>query len=298
MSDDDFSVAFHIGPHKTASSHLQQSLLLAADDLADVGVRYYGPEHFRLPGRTIPALFGLRKKRGPGRTKRPANEQLALMRKGAGRLVLSEENYIGDLSFSAAQVRGMRYPKAANSLAVLTAALDCPVDLFLCLRNPASLINSVYSQMLYGQRIASPAQFKALNPLESVNWTEFVARVRAVPGVRQVTVWMYEDYNVLFPKIISALVGDQHAARVPPVAGVIHPGLSSAAVAEILHRHAQGDTVGLADMARRILSVQDGYPPYDGYSVGEHAAADSAYANQVAQIAAMPGVTLLSSAGV
>ncbi|MGB1209735.1 MAG: hypothetical protein ACPG7W_11160, partial [Paracoccaceae bacterium] len=85
-------ITFHIGVHKTATSHLQRSLLRASDSLAAHGVRYYGPDHLRLPGRSLPTLFGFRTDRAA--PKRPPEEQVALLRKDGRKIVFSEENFI------------------------------------------------------------------------------------------------------------------------------------------------------------------------------------------------------------
>jgi hypothetical protein len=41
------------------------------------------------------------------------------------------------------------------------------------------------------------------------------------------------------------------------------------------------------------LPVEDGFPPFDGFTAAEHAAADAAYVAQVTAIGAIRGVTLL-----
>ncbi|MEL6685770.1 MAG: hypothetical protein AAFQ00_10775, partial [Pseudomonadota bacterium] len=107
MTDHPLSIAFHIGAHKTATSHLQRSLLRAGDALAAAGVRYYGPDYFRLPGHSIQALFGFRPGTKGGGAMRPAAEQLALLQQDGHRIVLSEENFIGPLNQP--HGRGMRH---------------------------------------------------------------------------------------------------------------------------------------------------------------------------------------------
>ena len=176
MPADDFSIAFHIGAHKTATSHLQRSLQRSSDDLAARGVQYYGPDHFRLPGRTISALFGLRPRTGAGRSKRSPQDQLALMRKGADRIVFSEENFIGTLAHTISRDIEFGYPSANIKIAQLARALGKPIDLFLCVRNPTALINSVYSQLLRGNKIMPFDAFKAMVPMARGDWADLVTR--------------------------------------------------------------------------------------------------------------------------
>ena len=45
------------------------------------------------------------------------------------------------------------------------------------------------------------AQYRKINPTESVDWADLVARLRAAAGVGQLVVWCYEDYAVHFAAI-------------------------------------------------------------------------------------------------
>ncbi len=293
MTSEDFTVAFHIGAHKTATSHLQRSLLSAADALAEAGVRYYGPEYFRLPGRSINALFGSNEAERPRAPRRPVEDQLRLMRKGAQRLVLSEENFVGVLNSPRRHALTQRYPNAAPRITALAATLGREIDVFLSVRRPTAFINSAYCQMLMGGRVMPMARYKEINPLATVDWLDLVTRLRATPGVGALTVWRYEDYAQLFPEVCHHLVGAAHADLVHPLTRRIHVGLSSPAVAEVLHRHADHDAKDLGYGARRLLPVEDGYPPFDGFDAAAHAAGDAGYAAQMAAIAAMEDVRFL-----
>jgi hypothetical protein len=286
MPSDDFSIAFHIGVHKTATSHLQRSLLLASDDLANQGVRYYGPDHFRLPGRTISALFGLRERRA----KRPPQDQLTLMRKSADRIVFSEENFIGTLAHTISRDIEFGYPNANIKIARLARALDRPIDLFLCLRNPTAMINSVYSQLLRGNKIMPFDTFKAMVPMARGDWADLVTRLRETPGVGHLVVWTYEDYVALFDEICMEMLG----TCISPVAHHVNPRLSAEAVAQILASYDADSSGDLAKDAAKAFPVEQGFARFDGFSDREHDFADMAYRAQVDAIREMSGVTLLS----
>ncbi|MDO6591140.1 hypothetical protein DS901_16855 [Loktanella sp. D2R18] len=288
MSSDDFRIAFHIGAHKTATSHLQRSLLRASDELVEQGVRYYGPDHFRLPGRTISALFGLRERRA----KRPPQDQLALMRKGADRIVFSEENFIGTLAHTISRDIEFGYPNANIKIAQLSRALGKPIDLFLSVRNPTAMINSIYSQLLRGNKILDFEDFKAMVPMTRGDWADLVTRLRETPGVGRLVVWTYEDYTALFDDICLAMLGTQ----ITPVAHHVNPRLSAQAVAQILAQNDAGMQGELAKDAANAFPVENGFARFDGFSDREHDFADMAYRAQVDAIREMPGVTLLSQA--
>lgn len=287
MPHPDFSVAFHIGAHKTATSHLQRSIAAHSDALFAAGTAYLGPDHLRLPGQSVAALFGLK----PGRT--GLSDLIMALRNDIRHLALSEENYIGALNSPRRKPVVHRYPEAAGRVDAVAQSLGQKIDVLLGIRRPTAFINSAYCQQIMGGRIMRMAQYRQINPLSSVDWADIVARLRTMPGIGQVTVWCHEDYATHFAAICTALLGPAAAGHVVPLNKRIHAGLSAAAVAEVLHRHDQQQGGDLGFAARRLLPVSHGYPPFDGFTLAEHAAGDAAYRSQISAIAAMPCVTLL-----
>jgi hypothetical protein len=253
------------------------------------GVRYYGPENFRLPGRTIPARFGLR----PQKTTRSPAEQLALLRKDGHRVLLSEENYIGSLNPQQGYAKSVRYGDASAKISALAAAIGQDIDVFMSVRRPTAFINSAYCQLLMGGQVMPMAKYQKRHPLSSVNWLDLVRRVRTAPGVGRVVVWRYEDYAPLFEQIAAELVGAGPAHHVKPVTRHIHRGLSAAAVAEVLSRDETetNDQIGMT--ARKKMPISEDYPAFDGFDPDAHVMGDAAYSAQLKGIAALDGVTLL-----
>ena len=294
LPTDDFSIAFHIGAHKTATSHLQRSLREASDCLADAGVRYYGPTYFRLPGRSIQRLFGLVPLKETDQRRSP-QDQLALMRKDGHRLVLSEENYTGVLNSPRRREVKMRYPYAAHRMNALAQAMDIEgLEVFLGIRHPARYLNSAYGQQLLGGRLMTFERYRKINPLSSVNWLSLAKRLNRAKGIKRLTVWRYEDYVPLFPRICAAMVGCDAANLVKPLPRRIHVGLSADAVHEV---HQSDNKLPLnrqANFARKHFPVSDQHPAFDGFTLGEYAAADVAYDNQTTGIKALSGVTFLT----
>jgi hypothetical protein len=293
MTSPEFTVAFHIGAHKTATTHLQRSLLKASEPLIAAGVRFYGPSHFRLPGRSVAALFGLKGEAPQEPSKRTPKEQLALMRKDAQRLVFSEENYIGVLNGPRRLAVTERYPFAGARITGLAVAIERPVDVLIGIRRPTGFLNSAYCQMLMGGRVMPLQKYKQINPVESVDWLDLIKRLRAADGVGSLTVWRHEDYAQLFGQICSSVVGPENAHLVRPLARRIHESLSAEAVAEMLRRDAVGDTEQMGFALRKMLPVGQDHRAFDGFDAGEHAKGDAAYAGQAGAIAKLPGVTFL-----
>ncbi|ART99561.1 hypothetical protein [Yoonia vestfoldensis] len=280
------SVAFHIGAHKTATSHLQRSIGAEADALAAQGVHWFGPRYLRKWDQTLPDLARL----NDGHA---LSGPLGSLLQTAQRVVLSEENHIGVLNDPRRKPVTCRYPKAAQRIGAVAQGLGRDIDVFLAIRQPTRFVNAAYCQQLMGGKVIPMAQYRKINPLQSVDWADLVARLRAASGVGRLVVWCYEDYATHFNAICAGLLGPAAAALVRPIAHHIHRSLSAAAVAEILHRHALGGSGDLGVGLRGLLPVEDGYPPFDGFTRAEHAAGDASYRAQIAAIGAMPGVTLL-----
>lgn len=288
------TICFHIGAHKTATTHLQVSLETAADSFAAHGVRYLGPERFRLPGQSLQALFGLELGKPRAAPKRDAVAQLAALAKGADRLVISEENFIGPLNFPKGGGMRLRYKTAADRIAALTAALGQEVSLFLAIRQPTTFLNSAYCQALLGGQAIPVVPYLKRNPLSSVDWLALARGLAETHGVKDITVWRYEDYRALFPHIVTALIGNEAAPAVTPHDRQINKGLSMQAVAEVLHRANDAEIDVPASVARHLLSTDMGFAPFDAFAPDDHAASAAEYAVQWAAMADIPKVTRLS----
>ena len=281
-------IVLHLGAHKTATTHLQHSLIAHRIPLWEDGIRTYMPPHLRGDDQSLEARFDLPINRkvtgaGPG-----AEEVRAGLIGNARRLLVSEENFIGVLQTRKGRVRLPLYPRARQRLTMLIPVLAPAqgVDLCLAIREPARFLNSAYGQVLMGGHAITPDVFKADNPLGAVDWVDVIARLRDTPGVNRLTVWRHEDYRDLFPAIAGVLLGDT-PVPVAPVGEVIHPGLSRDAV-----DHALGGA-GDATAARARFPVGADHPPFDAFTAKERDLSREFYAAQIAEIAALPGVDLL-----
>ena len=283
------SIGLHVGVHKTATTHLQRSVATvpATQALDEAGVRFCGPRQFRWGAPSLFTRFGI-----PVRPhgKRAAADPAALdaLCGDARRLVLSEENFIGTPGNRRGALHRPLYPDAARRVAAL-AARTGPLDLFVAIRQPSTWANSTFAQMLQGGTVVPVEQFILRNPLTGVDWVDLVDRLRGAAGVRSLTLWRYEDYRALFPQICTAMLGPV-GARLRPLAGQAHPGMSAAAAQAILAGGALAPDAVEA-MARYPLSAD--HPKLDIYDAETHALSAEDYALQLARIDAMDGVVRL-----
>ncbi len=282
------TVALHIGAHKTATTHLQRSLLAAQDDLRDIGVQFHGPRSFRWGQPSLLQRFAIADKpSGPVKAIDP--QAFDTLRDGAGRLILSEENFPGTFMNDKGRLRRPLYPDGPRRIAELVGRMPVDgADVFLAIRQPTRLLNSAFSQRLHAKRDVTLEKFLKRNAIELVDWVRLIDRLRRTPGVKSLTVWRYEDYAALFPQIIAGLAGPDAVARVKPLAETMHGGLSELAVTLLL----ADETISVED-AMTSCPVDDTNPRFDAFDADAHALGDEFYAAQLSQIDAMRDVTRL-----
>jgi len=288
LSDLPSEIALHIGAHKTATTHLQRSLV--ATQIA--GVTCIGPRCLRGRGESLPERFGfpLDPNKGGAAPRSPADE-LAAMAQGARRLVISEENFAGKLHFGSGRLPRPIYPSARQRLDAFSQALQgtgAQLSLFLAVRDPVDYLTSVYGQILQSGQLFQPADFVRKNPVTCVDWAEYVWRLLAVAGVGRVFVWRFEDYSALFSKITQSLVGEV----VPPVQDRPQARISQRALQALLDIGALIDDVPLKEAAAEFPVCQTN-PPFEIYTCADHAQSSRQYRAQWDAIKTLPGVTAL-----
>jgi hypothetical protein len=291
------NLSLHIGAHKTATTHLQRSLLAAKEMLIVNGVRYYGPDYFRRTGRSIGAMFGLAGDDGPAPRRTPA-AQLAFLAKGDDHVLLSEENFIGASDAPGPDGKIGHYAAAEHRVAALVGQIDnVRLRLFLGIRDPADFLTSAYSQFLLTGRIATSRRFRREHPLAAVDWADLVVRLRAVRGVRHLYIWRYEDHADVAPLVLTRMMPGPAGRQITLIPRRINAGLSANALADLMARHKAGENGNLAEAARRAFPVGRRHPRIDIFDTEDQTQSAAAYTSQVARIAAMPGVTLLRPRG-
>ncbi len=288
------SVTIHMGAHKTATSHLQNSLEQHHDILADDGVRFYGPSYLRRKGKSLDRMFGLRGL-WPAGGPEDAQARLEMLARGGTRVVISEENFLGPLYLPGGRISIPIYAAGPEQLESLVRSVaPNPVRLFLSVRNPATFLTSAYSQTLFGGNVLTPKAFRTMNPVEDIDWAQLVARFAAIPGIGEIYVWRYEDYRALFRTLMRRMLRWRLGSRIAPIETPVHPGLSEDAVRQVLAWHDKGQTRALAGRAREAHPISTTNPKFDLYNTAINAAATAVYDLQMEEIAALPGVTVLT----
>lgn len=198
----------HVGAHKTATTHLQDTLQASRAELLAAGVDYMPLDILR------PILLRTVSRRrwqywtlgAPMR--RALDAALAPARQDAPRVVLSEENLLGFVqeTFSVPP-----YPRLDRHLAALnTLAADRSLTIYLSIRSFDRIVPGAYATALRSA-IATPddlaTALAAFCRARPPSWVDVLRRVRrAMPGAR-LQVWRQDDYAGDARAILAEFVG-------------------------------------------------------------------------------------------
>lgn len=208
MADDRQHWRVHIGAHKTATTHLQDTLEAALPQLAGHGVTYVPRELFRSTG-------GLPKVGMIGRLLRTAGFSLPGLPAGhwldkarqAETLLLSEENLLGSASDL---LQRHLYPEAVSRLQALRqTAGNVRMSVFLAVRSLDTLLPSAYAQRSRFGR-SRPGEFESVRKLalqQPVRWLHLVERLVKIFPPADITIWRFEDYTATPERFLSELCG-------------------------------------------------------------------------------------------
>lgn len=210
----------HIGAHKTATTHLQDTLALHREQLAEAGVDYIPRQVFRKKKLKMgKGTLGWRMWFGGMGIRRKLNESLDGLLGGLDTVLLSEESLLGsprDL------LTNPFYGGAEHRLEALASlGKQEELDLFLSIRSTEKTLSSAYSHVIL--RHPLPENFKAIAERtlrRPPRWSDLVARARkTIPNAR-LHVWTLEDYTRQPNDIMSQLCGVElpiHKSLPPPL---------------------------------------------------------------------------------
>jgi len=252
-------IRFHIGAHKTATTHLQMTLARCG---FAAGTRYVALKRLR---RTLTS---------PVRKQRP---RLPWHRWYEGTWLFSDENILGTTENSL-----LMYPDPAVALRYF---LDCNLGIFLCVRRYDTFLASAYGERLWRHRYQP---FHA--DLPSRRWPDVVRDLqRDLPGV-PVHVWRYEDYRGNAAQIMQFYAGNAITDFGEPLQQDPKSGFSGRTVAELARfsdaRPGKAEVLRLRD--KFPISVE--YPRFNPWSADQQARLEEMYSEDLAVLGRMAEV--------
>jgi hypothetical protein len=193
---------YHLGVHKTATTHIQEVLKSQRQALRSHDIRYIPLDELRrathelLDSHRLPRLrFGL------------------VGRRPAFVTIISEENFLGD-AFDACSFP--IYPRLERRLEIVARSNSVA---FMAIRNPTDFAASVFSEALrhHPDKVSLRSVSRAFLEHGSP-WCDLIARVRKFfPDLR---VWRYEDYRDHAGFYVSLIAG--RPVGVPPIPDPLH----------------------------------------------------------------------------
>lgn len=171
----------HLGLHKTATTALQEFLQKNTQKLLANDVRYIPLQRMRAE---VTPLFCHADK-----AKRDRLFDL-FHRFPNGKVLLSDENILGNPGDIAS---GVLYPFAKNRiLSFCEGAGNCPVTLFLTLREPAAFITSIYCEYIRHNEFISFDEYIALFDIQGFSYGRVFGWLRKLPRNVRVLVTPFE----------------------------------------------------------------------------------------------------------
>ena len=290
------SLTIHLGAHKTATTHLQRTMRGLLPQLVRAGVHYTDTQHWRGGGgfRMAVALAdGPAGARYRGRLRR----RLDVIAAEWPAVVISEENILGSLRRDGLMgPENLIYPHAERRLDRLCAMLKRrPATVILAVREPLAFLESAFSMQVQGGHELVFEDYLAGFDPAALSWAGLVERLLSVRGVARVTVWRYEDYPALRPRILAAMAPAAVAAAAPELPPAI-VGLSQAAYDDIRARVAADPGADIASLARDAKAAHPrsgGGAPLRLADAATRARCRSAHDDDLARLAGMARVTLM-----
>lgn len=195
----------HIGAHKTATTHFQDSLSRAEPLLRTRGIGYIPRSEFR-GKRILAQVHAASDQIAFSIFARITLEQLLERNKiSAPRILISEEDILGS-SFSL--MAGM-YPQGVNRLRQWKELLgESSVTVFLSIRNYRDILPSAYSQGVRDGALL-PDFDHVLNYWKTArpSWCELIQRIQTEFAHARLVVWSFEKYIQNPDVVINKFVG-------------------------------------------------------------------------------------------
>lgn len=301
MSGEAVDLYLHLGAHKTATTYLQDLLEANAARIAEAGRVYWRRDLVR------PKIdYGIPATRKGRYWLYRAAEHLPFLSsdpiRGFSRLlrasrpsVISEENILGNVPES---LHGKLYPRAAERLQPVVRALDGrSAEIYLCVRDYAPYLSSLYAESLRQGALLDPAQFAAANSDPAGQWSGLAETILAAFPNARLVVWAFEDFRKLEAAIVQRFSGMERSAMQDLPAGTARPSPSQDAVERHLKRAAG---MNHPDRLISILELESAFPAtaerpkFQAFGEEQSKRMRSAYEADKAEIAAMPRVEWLT----
>jgi hypothetical protein len=215
-------IRIHIGVHRTATTHLQNSLIENKTLIES--------QRIALPERreAEKALStGMRLLRGGRDIDKVQSQMLTTLSEGreVDRIIISNEKYAGALSRPFG--KELFYPRIGEAMTRFSQLFaGVRFRLYAGIRNPASFIVSCYAESVRTGNRESFEDFIAETNLTGLRWSSMLHRMQTSKGDIPLTVWRYEDYPFIWREVVQNLTGIANREDLVGKTDTINRGLS------------------------------------------------------------------------
>jgi len=195
-------LVLHTGAHFTEQERLIKSILRNKAMLSQRGVIVPGPNSYRALVRdTLNAMH-----RAPAsQDAREVLLDVILDGSSADRVILSDANFFR--TAGTAIQKGVLYPAAARRMANMVSLFpDDEIEIFLGIRNPATLIPLLYETSID----KSDEAFWGTRQAQDIRWSDAIAEIREAAPTVPITLWCSEDMPLIWAQIIREIGALEH----------------------------------------------------------------------------------------
>ncbi|WP_323767271.1 hypothetical protein [Marinovum sp.] len=200
-------LTFLIGAHKTASTHLQRSLVAQKAPLAAKGIGVIGP--MPIGGTLLPLSELLRGRAEPDLLALTAEGFLRKHAGAAETVVLMNENILSaslapDMAFKDDQLYKFA-PQRVKRVIDLFPGHDIQVG--MAVRNPAGFLVSAWQEHMKGHAFRPFRDYLGPADVAAISWLRLVKKLRQALGETPLFLWRYEDYPAVVPAVLRQCMG-------------------------------------------------------------------------------------------
>lgn len=287
-------IVYHLGAHCTDEERLLRCLLKNRGALAEEGIIIPGPAKYRTLLRDT--AMTLKGQPAAHETQTLVLDQI-LTETDAERLILSWDNFLG---YAQGAVRRGIYSAGAERMRAFCQIFpEAETEFHLAIRNPATFVPAVFQK----QHGRAYDEFMDGVDVETLRWSTLIAALRDANPDVPVTVWCDEDTPLLWPEVLQTVSGHSDEITLTDTDDLLGTIMSADGMQRMANYMASHPPQNAAQRRRVVSAFLDKFAlpdqievaiDMDGWSAEMVERMTAAYDQDVAQIIAMDGVTVLT----
>ncbi len=224
------NIVFMIGAHKTATTHLQRSMVASRDALKQHDVAIVPP--VPVGSNLLPLINMMRDKADPEILQAAASKFLEIHTGDQCNVLLMNENIPGTLGPNMLMAENKLYRFSPKRLKRFVSLFpDHNHVVALAIRNPASFLVSAWQETLKGSTFYPFEDYIKNIDLTQLSWVDMINRIQKAQEQKlPFVVWRYEDYSQVRDALMRAIASAEAADAVTWLEETSNQGVSEAAL--------------------------------------------------------------------